>query len=117
MIRWIYGSLYCQNKTKRTPYVRSVYFKKEKIFLTIFWSHLHKKSEKDKTRRLKYFECAIDLIKNSKIEPTIKENPNSKTELLYRFLGRTSGGELFAVQIKMSKTNKKKYLISIFPLN
>lgn len=106
-----------KSKTKRTPYIRSAYFKKEKVFLNIFWSHLHQRNEKDKTRRLKNFECAIDLIKNSKIEPSIKENPNNKSELLYRFIGKTRGGEIFVVQIKMNRNNKKKYLISVFPQN
>lgn len=60
-----------KDKTKRTPYVRSVYFKKEKVFLNIFWSHLYQKQDRDRTRRLKYFECAIDLIKNSRCSPEI----------------------------------------------
>lgn len=35
-------------KTKRRPYIRSAYFKKEKIFLTLFWPHLHEKFNKQK---------------------------------------------------------------------
>ena len=45
-----------KSKTKRRPYVRSVYFKKEKVFLELFWRHLHEKENiRDKTRRIKYF--------------------------------------------------------------
>lgn len=32
-----------KRKSKRRPYVRSTYFKKEKIFLGIFWQHLYGK--------------------------------------------------------------------------
>ena len=45
-------------RTKRTPYVRSKYFRKEKVFITLFWNHLYKKHEKDRVRRLKFFDCA-----------------------------------------------------------
>lgn len=30
--------------TKRKPYIRSAYFKKDKIFIDYFWSHLKQKS-------------------------------------------------------------------------
>ncbi len=30
-------------RTRRTPYLRSRYFKKEKVFLNLFWNHLYKK--------------------------------------------------------------------------
>lgn len=32
-----------KRKSKRRPYVRSVYFKKDKIFLELFWWHLYEK--------------------------------------------------------------------------
>jgi len=104
-----------KNKSKRTTFIKSAYFKKEKIFLNIFWSHLHNKRLPDRVRRLKYFDCAVDLIRNSKIEPIIKSNPNNKSELLYRFIGITKGGEIFMVQIKENKRTKRKNLISIIP--
>lgn len=106
-----------KKRTKRTPYIRSIYFNKQKVFLNIFWSHLHEKHEKERTRRLKYFECALDLIKNSKITPSVKTNPNKQSESLYRFAGKTKGGNIFFVQIKENKKTKRKDLISIFPVN
>jgi hypothetical protein len=105
-----------KKKTKRRPYVRSTYFRKEKIFLPLFWQHLHEKmSHKDKARRLKYFPCGIELLKNCRSTPIIKPNPNKKSEILYRFTGITPDGEIFFVQVKESKGNKEKWLISIFP--
>lgn len=102
-------------KTKRTPYLRSKYFKGEKVFLNIFWKHLYDKHEKDRTRRLRFFDCALDLIKNTTNHPISRENFKNQGELLHRFLGMTKNGEKFTVQIKEGKRNKRKDLISIFP--
>jgi hypothetical protein len=103
-------------KTKRRPYIKSAYFKKDKIFLGIYWSHLHeKKNLKDKTRRVKFFGCAVELIKNSTFKPASKENPNNKDEIIHRFAGLTADNELFFVQIKEEKRTGKKWLISTFP--
>ena len=105
-----------KRKTKRRPYVRSAYFKKEKIFVELFWTHLQDKNNlRDKTRRLKYFPCALDLIRNSKHNPTSKINPNKSKEILHRFVGTTEDGTNFFVQIKEDKNSKKKCLISVFP--
>lgn len=105
-----------RKKSKRRPYVRSAYFDKEKIFLEIFWRHLHEKENiRDKTRRVKYFSCAIDLIQNSKIKPISKENPNRKGEILHRFAGTTPDKEHFFVQIKEEKRTNEKWLMSVFP--
>ena len=70
---------------------------------------------RDKTRRLKYFPCAIELIQKSYFKPSSKNNPNRKNEILYRFVGMTRNQEIFYVQIKQYKKNKEKWLISIFP--
>lgn len=110
--------LYSQikKKTKRRPYVRSAYFKKEKIFLELFWHHLHEKENfRDKIRRVKFFPVAIELIRNSKIEPISVDNPNKPNETLHRFSGVTKDGELFLVQIKEEKRSGKKWLMSVFP--
>jgi len=65
-----------KKRTKRRPYVRSAYFNKEKIFLELFWRHLHEKlNHRDKLRRVRYFACAVDLIKNSRFDPLSKDNP------------------------------------------
>lgn len=106
-----------KRKSKRRPYVRSAYFKKDKIFLELFWHHLQDKHNlNDKARRLKYFPCAIELIKESKIDPLlIKENPNKLSEILYRFSGIALNEDSFFVQIKMEKRSGRKWLMSIFP--
>ncbi len=105
-----------KSRTKRRPYIRSAYFKKEKVFLELFWIHLkEKKNLQDKTRRLKFFNCAIDLIKNSKVIPTAKRNPNRPSETLYRFSGLSKNNEIFCVQIKKEFKSKQKWFISVFP--
>ncbi|KKQ80600.1 MAG: hypothetical protein UT02_C0005G0011 [Parcubacteria group bacterium GW2011_GWC2_38_7] len=105
-----------KHKTKRRAYIRSAYFNKDKIFLDLFWHHLFEKQNwRDRVRRMKYFACAIDLIKNSKINPASKENPNKKNELLHRFYGITNDKDLFCVQIKEDKKKGQKFLLSVFP--
>lgn len=105
-----------KRKSKRRAYIRSAYFKKDKVFLDIFWSHLFEKPNwRDRVRRVKYFPPGVDLIQNSRFDPKIKENPNKKGETLYRFAGSTPDHELFYVQIKEDRKNKQKLLISIFP--
>ncbi len=104
-----------KSRTKRTPYIRSKYFKKEKIFLNLFWEHLHQKQEKDRTRRLKFYDCTLDLIKNCTLNPITRENFQKKDELLHRFYGKSINQEKFVVQIKENKRTKRKDLISIYP--
>lgn len=107
-----------RKRSKRRTYVRSVYFKKSKIFLDLFWQHLHEKlNHRDKTRRLKYLPCAIELIEHSRVQPSSKENPNKKSEILHRFGGITKNKEMFVVQIKEDKQTGEKFLISVFPIN
>jgi len=103
-------------KTKRRPYIRSLYFKKEKVFFDFFWQHLFEKSLKERVRRLKFLPCAVDLIKNSRNAPTSKENVDKKGETLHRFLGQTKNKEIFFVQIKEDKKSGRKYFMSCFPL-
>lgn len=105
-----------RRKTKRRPYVRSAYFKKDKVFLGLFWHHLWDKHKwQDRMRRLKFFSAALELIQNSHCEPCSRENPNKHEEMLHRFAGSTRENELFFVQIKEDKKTGQKYLISIFP--
>lgn len=103
-------------RTKRKAYVRSIYFKREKVFFDIFWLHLEEKSFRDRTRRLKFFSCAIELIKNSHYPPISKPNVDRKIEVLHRFTGISPTNEIFFVQIKENIKTKRKYLISVFPL-
>ena len=104
-----------KSKSKRTPYIRSKYFNKEKVFLALFWQHLFQKQEKDRVRRLKFYDCALDLIKNSSSNPESRENFQKKNELLHRFYGITKNKEKFVVQIKENKRTKRKDLISMYP--
>ncbi len=107
-----------KKRSRRKPYIRSVYFNKDKIFLELFWIHLwEKKNLRDKTRRLKYFACALELIKNSRCEPESEQNPNRHNEILHRFAGLTKDDELFYVQIKEDKKTDQKWLMSVFPKN
>ena len=57
------------NLTKRQPYVRSTYFNKDKIFVAIFWEHLSQKHRKERMKRQKFYNAAIDLLRNSRCEP------------------------------------------------
>ncbi|MEK7083996.1 MAG: hypothetical protein AAB932_02090 [Patescibacteria group bacterium] len=104
-----------RKKSKRRPYVRSVYFGKQKIFLQLFWNHLHKKNFRDRTRRLKYFPCAIELIQHSRHDPWMKQTLEKPHELLFRFKGKTKEGKIFFVQIKEEIRSQEKWLVSIFP--
>jgi len=104
-----------KRKSKRTPYVRSKYFNKEKIFLTIFWQHFFEKNERDRIRRLKFYDCAIDLIVRSAKSPISRENFKNKDELLHRFYGISKDGSSFVVQVKENKRTKRKDLVSIYP--
>jgi hypothetical protein len=102
-----------KKKTKRRPYVRSAYFKKEKIFFDHFREHLFQKNSHDRERRMKFFAAAVELIEKSKNDPVLKTNPNKKGEIFYRFAGLTKEGHLFFVQIKENR-NKQKYFMSCF---
>ena len=103
-----------KRKSKRKPYIRSAYFKKEKIFFDFFWVHLNQKNYVEKFKRLKHFTVAIDLIKNSKNKPVSKINPNKRNEILHRFYGKTREKEIFCVQIKENKKSGHKYLLSAY---
>jgi hypothetical protein len=102
-----------EQQTKRRPYIRSAYFKKEKIFFDYFWDHLWQKKARDRMKRLPYFLVAIELIKYSRIKPSSKLNPNVKNEILHRFAGITKDKRIFYVQIKENKKGKK-YFMSCF---
>lgn len=106
-----------KKKSKRQPYLRSVYFKKQKVFLGLFWDHLFEKSWPDRLRRLRYFAATVELIEQSRCEPLTVKDPNTRGVLFHRFTGATRTKEIFVVQIKEHKSSGKKYLISIFPDN
>ena len=104
-----------KKRTKRKPYIKSAYFNKQKVFFDFFWPHLLQKSPKERMKRLKYFEAALEVIKNSRNHPTSEENPHKKGEILHRFAGLTKNRELFYVQIKEDKRSGRKYFMSCFP--
>ncbi len=106
-----------RSNKKRRPYIRSKYFGNEKIFLELFWRHLHEKNVWERERRLKFLNVAIELLKKSKCRPEIVINLNNHSEILYRFGGITSIGEVFVVQVKESKKSGQKWFMSVFPIN
>ena len=102
--------------SKRRPYVRSLYFNKDKVFLELFWKHLSDKNYWDQMRRMKFFTCGIEVIQKSHCPPLSKDNPNKTNETLHRFRGITPNHQFFCVQIKEYKRTGKKFLISIFQI-
>src|SRR5438552_1782982 len=58
-----------QKRTKRRPYIRSAYFKKDKIFFDYLWTHLNQKSLPDRARRLRFLPCALELLQKSRHAP------------------------------------------------
>lgn len=107
-----------KKKSKRKPYLRSVFFGKQKIFLDLFWGHLfEKKNFIDLMRRVRLYPCALELIQKNRFPPVSKVNVDRKTEILHRFSGTTSDGELFFVQIKEDMKTGKRWFISVFPLD
>lgn len=104
-----------RKRTKRRPYIRSAFFDKDKVFLQLFWNHLHEKLNfRDKTRRVKLFPCAVELIRESRFNPESKQNVDRPSEILHRFAGKTKTGQLFFVQIKEEKKTGEKWLVSVF---
>jgi len=103
-----------QVRGKRQPYIRSPYFKKQKIFFNLFWRHLFDKYTHDRMRRLRLLPAALDLLMHSRNEPEIKPDKDAK-EKYYRFKGQTGDGVTFYVQVKEDIRADKRYLISVFP--
>ncbi|MGI9028002.1 MAG: hypothetical protein ACR2FM_04150 [Candidatus Saccharimonadales bacterium] len=104
-----------QKHTKRQPYVRSVYFRKDKIFINTFWHHLAQKRRSDQVRRLKFYPCAIDLLRHTRFDSDTILKAKKLDELLHRFAGKSKDGELFYVQVKQNKKSGRKDFISVFP--
>jgi len=112
-VMFIFHSI--EKRTKRKPYIRSAYFKKEKIFFDNFWEHLNQKSPRERFKRLKCFKPAIELIKNSRNKPISKPEVYYSKIILHRFYGLTADREEFYVQIKEDKKRKRKFFMSCFP--
>jgi len=103
--------------SKRQPYIRSKYFKKSKIFIKPFWEHLAQKHITDRKRRLRFYNHAIELLRNTTCAPSSKQNPADKNEILHRFHGITSDGEKYAVQVKYNVQSGWHTFMSVFPEN
>lgn len=98
-------------KTKRTPYIRSKYFNKEKVFINLLIPHFFDKKPYQRIERFRLVPCGIELIKKSNKKPFIKK---IKSEKLFRFFGKTTQNSVFIVQIKEDYRGRK-YWMSIFP--
>ncbi len=104
-----------ERRTKRRPYVRSAYFKHEKIFFDHFWEHLQQKLPSERARRLRLLPCALELLRHTRNHPLSFEKENDPGTLLHRFAGHTPDKHLFYVQIKQDKRSGARQLLSIFP--
>ena len=100
---------------RRIPHVRSRYFTKDKIFLNTFWDHLKQKRLIEQTNRLKYYRCALDLLRNTTFTPQSVLEKNSPGVYLHRFMGQTTNGEYFYVQVKDDRRTGRKDFMSVFP--
>ena len=100
---------------RRAPYIRSKYFTKDKVFISNFWDHLNQKSPKERVRRLKLYNCAIDLLRNNSFAPETIFKNDDLNSALHRFHGQTQNGEYFYVQVKENKRTNRKDFISVFP--
>lgn len=103
-----------ENLTKRQPYVRSIYFKKDKVFLSTFWTHVMQKDRKVRTKRLKLFGAAVDLLRNSYEPPETIFKQNDLSVIFHRFYGVSKDGIEFCVQVKQDKRSGRKDLMSVF---
>lgn len=101
--------------TRRQPYVRSTYFNKDKVFINLFWEHLAQKHRGQRTARLKYYSCAIDLIRHTRITPDPIFSYTDMNVILHKFSGKTIEGNAFYVQIKQNKRTGRKDFVSVFP--
>lgn len=103
-----------KSRTKRKPYIRSVYFNKQKIFFDYFWQHLNQKRPQQRFERLQLFTVSMEVIKSSRNAPLSQDNPTNRNEILHRFAGLTKDKKLFYVQIKEDKRRGHKYFMSAF---
>lgn len=96
-------------------HIMSAYFNNEEVDFDYFWDRVSKKSFKERRNRVRLLPCAIELIRNSRIEPFSKQNQNRPFEIIHRFLGITRSNDLFFVQVNEDTKTGKKYFMSVFP--
>lgn len=104
-----------RRNSRRMPYVRSAYFKKEKVFINIFWEHVKQKNYGEQAERLKYYNPAIDLIVNAGQRDLVASHQIEVNVLLYRFEGKTQDGYIYFVQLKQNLRTGRKDFMSVFP--
>jgi hypothetical protein len=102
-----------EKRTKRRPSIKCKVLGNDKIFIGEYIAHQGQKMRIDKLRRLKFFPCAIDLIKNTTEKPT--EKVLRSGEVLYRLYGIAGNGQKFIVQISQNPKTGNKRLMSSFP--
>lgn len=100
--------------TKRNAYVRSKYFDKDKIFLANYWTHVMQKNRKKRTKSLKLYNAAIDLLRNTHNPPETIFDKQNMSILLHRFYGITKDGIEYCVQVKQDKRTGRKDFMSVF---
>lgn len=100
--------------TKRQPYVRSKYFRSDKIFVTLFWDHIMQKHRKERMKRLKFYSAAIDLLRNTTSSSDMIFDAKNLDIMLHRFYGKTKDGYEFCVQVKEDKRSGRKDFMSVF---
>lgn len=100
---------------RRVPYVRSLYFKKDKVFLNAFWEHLRQKHPSEQKTRLKFYLAALDLLRNSTFTGESVIERNNPDVFLHRFVGQTRDGKQFYVQVKDNRRSGRKDFMSVFP--
>jgi len=100
--------------TKRRPYVKSVYFNKQKIFISLFWPHLIQKKLVVRTERLKLYSAAIDLMRNTRCEPITLFTKTDLSTMTHRFYGITKDKVEYCVQVKENKRSGRKDFISVY---
>ena len=99
---------------KRQPYIKSKYFNGNKVFLKVFWDHVMQKRLKERTRRLRFYRAALDVLRHSQITPKTTFNADDRNISLHRFYGVTKDGIYFCVQVKEDKRTRRKDFMSVF---
>lgn len=102
------------HSTKRQPYIKSKYFNGDKVFLKVFWDHVMQKRLKERTRRLRFYRAALDVLRHSQITPETTFNADERNISLHRFYGVTKDGIYFCVQVKEDKRTGRKDFMSVF---
>ncbi len=105
-----------QKKTKRRPYIRSAYFKKDKVFFEYLWTHLNQKSLPDRARRLRYLPCALEVLQKSRQDPITFVDSQDPDTIRHQFSGVAGDGSRFAVIVKQERASGRKHLLSLFPI-